>query len=417
MIASYGARLPDRCAMISQKLGGPTLASPPRPPLKKAASTTIMLPKSGTIIQRPSTRKARRTLERVLTDERLSLQKPPPSLLRSTTDSVLPSLKREVSDSSLMAIPASRNVMPNLKRYSQREVDLKTVSQVTEAKLRKKASIEQELQGAIAALKKPNPRMAVRELVESAEMRAAATVSKSRSRCLPLIANNDILSSTESRNPVRNPFAQDVQVTATPKGNRQRDVFTGYNCFSQPSTASLVKSENVGPFGSMRVPSSLFRTQSMLHTTPRKSKGLEQQTIPTIAETPSRGPSRQASGVSSAHNDAQYGDGLSQLSSSLATIENIPQLPGVGSRSKSSYESRSWPSVMYESPLKSSKKTMVDVGHARGAQETPVKSSSILDTSLEAPDQKRVECSQMLHDVNETIYERLGWDNDVDELM
>lgn len=65
------------------------------------------------------------------------------------------------------------------KRYSQREVDLHATSRATEAKLKQKARVEQELQGAIAALKKPNPRMAVKELVEDAEKRAAAPHSRS----------------------------------------------------------------------------------------------------------------------------------------------------------------------------------------------------------------------------------------------
>ena len=68
------------------------------------------------------------------------------------------------------------------KRYSQREVDLHTTSQANEAKLKKKSRVEQELRGAIAALKKPNPRMAVKELVEDAERRAAASHSRSMTR-------------------------------------------------------------------------------------------------------------------------------------------------------------------------------------------------------------------------------------------
>lgn len=67
------------------------------------------------------------------------------------------------------------------RRYSQREVDLGSISQTKEAKLKKKASIEQELKGAIAALKRPNPRMAVKELVDAAERRAR--VSDLQSKC------------------------------------------------------------------------------------------------------------------------------------------------------------------------------------------------------------------------------------------
>lgn len=126
---------------------------------------------------RAQARKPRRTLERVLTDERSASQKPTPSLARSATDSVLPQMKREVSDTSLSSIPLNRVAMH--KRYSQREVDLHAASQATDAKLKKKAKIDQELQSAIAALKKPNARMAVKELVEDAEKRVAGPHPKS----------------------------------------------------------------------------------------------------------------------------------------------------------------------------------------------------------------------------------------------
>ena len=135
------------------------------------------------MVQRPQNRKPRRTLERVLTEERSASQKPPPPLLRSATDSILPQFKREASDNSLSSIPLNRVAMQ--KRYSQLEVDLHEASQAMEVKLKKKAKIDHELQSAIAALKKPNPRMAVKELVEDAEKRVAG--SRSRSNTFPRI--------------------------------------------------------------------------------------------------------------------------------------------------------------------------------------------------------------------------------------
>ena len=173
---SYGARLPDLTTLLCQKLGGPKQPSPRRPPLARATSSYAST-KPGASIQRQQIRKSRRTLERVLTDERFASQKPPPSLSRSATAPVLPQVKREVSDTSLSSIPLNRVAMH--KRYSQREVDLHATSQATEAKLKKKARVEQELQGAIATLKKPNPRMAVKELVEDAERRTTASHSRS----------------------------------------------------------------------------------------------------------------------------------------------------------------------------------------------------------------------------------------------
>jgi DNA replication regulator SLD3 len=129
-------------------------------------------------MQRQQPRKPRRTLERVLTDEKSRRRMP--SLSRSATDSAVPNLKREVSDTSLSAVPLNRLNIQKSKRYSLREVDLNAVSQAAEARLKKKASVEQELKGAIAALKKPNPRMAVKEFVEAAEKRVAGSHRRSK---------------------------------------------------------------------------------------------------------------------------------------------------------------------------------------------------------------------------------------------
>ena len=186
---SYGARLPVSTALLCQKLGGPKQPSPRRPPLAKSASAYASL-KPGASVQRQLNRQPRRTLERVLTDERFASQKPPPPLSRSATDPAFPQVKREVSDPSLASIPLNRVAMH--KRYSQREVDLHATSQANEAKLKKKTRVEQELQGAIAALKKPNPRMAVKELVEDAERRAAASHSRSMTfqrKCTVFVLN------------------------------------------------------------------------------------------------------------------------------------------------------------------------------------------------------------------------------------
>lgn len=183
-IYSYGARLPELTTLLCKKLGGPQKASPRRPPLAKSASSSASL-KPGALVQRQQLRKPRRTLERVLTDERSASQKPPASLSRSATAPVLPQVKHEVSDTSLSSIPLNKVAMQ--KRYSQREVDLYATSQAAEAKLKKKARVEQELQDAIAALKKPNPRMAVKELVEDAERRATVPHSRSMACSAPVL--------------------------------------------------------------------------------------------------------------------------------------------------------------------------------------------------------------------------------------
>lgn len=88
---------------------------------------------------------------------------------------------------TLSTIPLNRVAMH--KRYSQREVDLRAASQSLEARLDKKTRVEEELQSAIAALKKPNARMAVKELVEDAERRAARPHSRSDTRVNTLVVS------------------------------------------------------------------------------------------------------------------------------------------------------------------------------------------------------------------------------------
>ena len=165
--------------MLCQKFGGPKQHSPTRPPLVKAA-TSSALSRPGASIHHQPMKNSRRTLERVLTDEKIASRRPTPSLSRSATDSVLPGLKREGSVVSLYSVPPSKVDAQKARRYSQREVDLSAATQAHEAKLIRKAKVEKELQGAIATLKKPNPRMAVKELVEGAERRAAASNLRSR---------------------------------------------------------------------------------------------------------------------------------------------------------------------------------------------------------------------------------------------
>lgn len=179
-VVSYGARLPDLSTMLCQKLGGPKEPSPKRPLLSKAATYSQALAKPGAALQRQFSQKSRRTLERVLTDDKIASRRSLPALLRSATDSMLPSLKREVSDASMSTIPMNKIPLHKLRRYSQREVDLGATSQALEAKLKKKVVIEKELQSAIAALKRPNPRMAVKELVEDAEKRTARSGLQSK---------------------------------------------------------------------------------------------------------------------------------------------------------------------------------------------------------------------------------------------
>ena len=176
---SFAARLPEKTTALSQKLGGPKQASPNRPAMADATTGYEAPPKPGAHVQRHPLPRPRRTLERVLTDDKSALKRRSiPSLTRSVTEPALAQTKREVSETSLSSIPLNRVVMK--KRYSQREVDMQKASQLSEGKLKKKESVEAELQGAIAALKRPNARAAVKEYVEASELRQTISHAKSK---------------------------------------------------------------------------------------------------------------------------------------------------------------------------------------------------------------------------------------------
>ncbi|KAI4126427.1 MAG: hypothetical protein LQ341_006879, partial [Variospora aurantia] len=266
----YAARLPEMSAMLCKKLGGPLTHSPARPTLRRAPSS-MRPPKPGAAVERPQSRQVRRTLERVLTDEKAA-RRPAPALSRSATDSVLPDLKREPSDTLLSNVPSKRSTFHKSNRYSQREVDLGAVSQAAEAKAKRKANIEQELQGAIAALKRPNPRMAVKEFVEAADKRAAGARSR------------------KSKHPVRNPFAQGVQIMATPSVNRRKDVFSRHQPRPLLSSAMQQGVEEEFPSSCTHVPASTIKARE--DTVVEGPVGNARQAfMPVIEQTPTRGPS------------------------------------------------------------------------------------------------------------------------------
>ena len=207
----YATRLPELYISICQKLGAPTVASPPamRTPAPNKAA------KPGAAVRRAPPKDRKQAADLSPPDPPTPRRAPGP-LVRSATDSQLPALKQRLRAVDLTSISHRRPTLQESRRFSQREVDLTAVSAATAAKLARKAAQQQELQTAIAALRKPNARLAVKDLVDAAEQHQAAQSSKARKR------------PPKQSQPVRNPFATAVQVTATPKVNRVQARTTPY---------------------------------------------------------------------------------------------------------------------------------------------------------------------------------------------
>ena len=431
IVPFYSSRLPGLSSSICKKLGAPAPYSPARPPSNKPlGGTKSKTVRPGASIRRPPPpKRSRKTLERVLTDS----QKPPlprsrsqstsapPSLHRSTTEPTLPSLKREFSDQALVSIPLNR--APSLhvqKRYSQREVDLRSAAAATEAKLKRKAAVEQELKGAIAAMKKPNARMAVKELVEASERRKEGQ-EKGRKR---------------KGEPVRNPFAQGlgVQVMATPMKNRSRHLLQRPGLPRMVATQPLPffqVSEEEGELEEIPQSSAGRVPESTIRKSIRKGDVQHRD----VEVTPTRGSSKFITpGLpSSSRRTLQRSfttPSLVQPKStpatqadrpSLPTVRRLPAPPNFATPTKPASTLKSTPlrrSISDNRALSSSfdldtvgdtpqKQTTV-----RGGTDEAEPCKVVLDSSPPLPTQGVME-----QEAEKDIYAALGWDNDDDELL
>lgn len=257
------------------------MISPPKPKLSKSASFSGAGSRPGAATKRPVPAKPRQSLTRVLTDERERERRSTShgrgrsmSLMRSATAPIIPGLKREASEApSLSGIPAaesqslkaSRPGVLASKRFSQREVDLSSLAPEGSSKASKQANIDAELKDAIAAVKKPNRELAGKDIVETAEKRTASA-SHSRSEFNPqchIILN---LSPLESKKPVRNPFFQGVQISATPRMNRQKDIFSQAQHPSLSEMAEEVEMAAIPPSSLPRIPQSSARPSRERHS-------------------------------------------------------------------------------------------------------------------------------------------------------
>jgi DNA replication regulator SLD3 len=170
--------------------------APPKAQLSKSASFSGVLSRPGAATKRPVPSKPRRSLQRVLTDERerRSMSRGPERailLLRSVTMPSVPGIKRETSEvPSLSGIPlaesqsgeSGRAQVIKSKQLARREVDLGSFTSNMNAKAAKQAKIDAELKDAISVLKRPNRELAGKALVETAERRSASAIhSRSKS--------------------------------------------------------------------------------------------------------------------------------------------------------------------------------------------------------------------------------------------
>lgn len=282
IVPFYMSRIPQHAATVNKKLGGPSAPTP-----VKRKTTSSRKPGEPAVRQAPE-KKTRTPLARVSTDTLNQESRQPPALHRSSTDTdlLLPRIKREGTETpSLDSIPAAKaprkrtSLMHSLSFANKREVDLSAMSQVNEARLRKKAEVEEKLREAISTLKKPNRSLANREVADRADERfAVATAAKGRKAAKPVMG-------------------ADVQATpkhvkATPHSHVQHVPVSRETFMRSSGGTSIVPSSSAR----LKAPPPAALNQAPLQSTPAVPQtGHRPRHLPaSVAETPSLGHAAQS---------------------------------------------------------------------------------------------------------------------------
>ncbi|KAE9570245.1 hypothetical protein CGMCC3_g13624 [Colletotrichum fructicola] len=362
----FAARLPGICDSINRKLGGPIIIAPPKPKTKPSSSKSDAKP--GAAAKRPTLKAASKNIEKALFKEqsRRSVSRGPSNaiaLLRSATAANLPGLKRENSDIDRR---------PSVERIGLLSRS-NSLTALDDAKAQKKAMVEAELKDAITALRKPNRELAGKAIVEDAEKRTSGGLSSIK----------------KSKKPTRHPLFDTVQVKVTPANYRFRDALAEAKNASNMS----IPMSSIPPSSASRIPSTGPRRghinvlgstpSSAIQATPVKRGGIfagpsrdDEYAIPPSSPLMMRKPAR-----------SQH------LSVPASVIRERPdpvrsQSPDVG---------------LPATPCK--QKTRDVIGDEVAA--TPMANAATTIPPPSPPPQEKPK----------SIYERLGWDDDFDDLL
>ncbi|KAK7421917.1 hypothetical protein QQX98_001911 [Neonectria punicea] len=239
----FSARLPELCDSINRKLGGPVIVQPSKSrSLKRSSSKREQKP--GAATKRPSQQP--RTLQRALSTDQLhrrSISRGPSNmiaLMRSATSTPVPGIKREDSEPAALkgALRADSDLLNRRSGSLSRSTSM---SNVGDNKASKKALVEAELKDAISALRKPHRGVVSKEVVDAAERRTSTG-----------------LSTKKVRKPGRSSLGTSI-VKATPANNRFKDMFAAKS--ETVADVPLISTEEVIPQSSISsmVPSTGLR--------------------------------------------------------------------------------------------------------------------------------------------------------------
>lgn len=280
IVPFYVSRIPQHAAIVNKKLGGP---SAPTPVKRKSAPTR----KPGEpAVRRAPEKKPRKPLARVGSETLDHQSRPLPALHRSATDTDALSsyIKREASEVPMDSIPAvnqSRKPRQSLMHTldsSRRQVDLNAMSQANDAKLQRKAEMQEKMQSAINMLRKPNRAAALAEIRDQTDESFAKATAAAKGR-----------SGGASH---KGKSAQRGQIEATPS-HRRTVKATPFKRAAEP-----LQSERLYSSGTTHVPSSSIRLAQGREVLPASSFAVPQTGhrprhsalgASNVEETPSRG--------------------------------------------------------------------------------------------------------------------------------
>ncbi|KAM0375559.1 hypothetical protein ACHAO7_002127 [Fusarium culmorum] len=289
------------------------------------------------------------------------------ALMRSATTTSLPGIKREASDPALAKSVLGSD--PDLiNRKSGPLSRSSSVSNLQDVKFSKKAQVEAELRDAISSLRKPNRQVVGKALAEAAERRATVSSSAKKAR-------------KPGRSSVGTPL-----VKATPANMRFKDVFASKpNIMDTP----LMSTEDVIP------PSSL---PSMVPSTGLRGGGqrnaFRQNRTPDferIGSTPTKGASTFIRRPADDLDVLPFPPSSPCLERRTVSTANLFNPAGISGRKRK---------VSFESSLNDE------------ILATPVK--AIKTKSIEDLENMRVEPEPAK---SVSIYQKLGWDDDIDDLL
>ncbi|KAF2856249.1 hypothetical protein T440DRAFT_485372 [Plenodomus tracheiphilus IPT5] len=385
IVPFYMNRLPEQALMANKKLGGPVHTAPSK---RKAMKAPNISRNSGASNE-PEVKKSRRSLARVTTDNTgRTIERVTPSLSRSATDSaLLHNMKREGSEVPLSAIPfqrspskSARQSMSQIRHLQGRQIDLNRPSAAAEAKIKHKQRVEEDLQEAILALKRPNRGLAAGAYVADNEQRGLGLANKSRKQA----------------HPVRR-IVKDVQVTATPHaGRRTKNMIEQTPAHRQPHDPFIRDTaDGAPPPSDFCIPSSAANPpQSMVPATGHRSaSGRRSLAHSSIAETPSKAPKTKS-----------FSSGAARRT--IFATPSKPTVPYSGGGLAA-------PSHVFETPVKvvDSSPPVRATATVPAVTATPSKS---LPASLDMAGPIAVTLPEEKH-TETSIYDALGWNDDDDE--